>query len=539
MPADLSPNTPARRPGRLAFAGLALLGALATLSGCGAPRAQRPDFTIVSGSENEVLESIVLEFCTRQKMTCAMQYKGSLDIGLSLRPGQTLDADAVWPASGVWIDLYDSERRVRDMKSIYQTPVVLGVRMSKARALGWTDRPVRMADIVRAVDDGKLTFLMTSATQSNSGASAYLAMLTAALGSPDTVTAAQLDDPRARDIVKRMLKGVARSSGSSGWLGQLYRDTALEGRPYDGMWNYEAVLKETNDALRAKNAELLWAVYPVDGSAVADAPLGYVSRGQPEKTAAFFKALQAYLTSPEGQERIAATGRRIPLGAAKPARAEPQWNFDPARLVTAIPPPEPGVIAKALNLYQEALRRPSLTALCLDFSGSMDGDGERELKEGMQFLFTPARAAEALVQWSPQDRIFVIPFDSDPREPVDGVGTPADQAHILSAVSGLDSGGGTDMYACGRRALELMQPDLETGRYLPAIVMMTDGKSDGNAKRFLEDWRRDGHQVPVFGIAFGDADKDQLDTLAKETRARVFDGDKGLADAFRAARGYN
>jgi Ca-activated chloride channel family protein len=46
--------------------------------------------------------------------------------------------------------------------------------------------------------------------------------------------------------------------------------------------------------------------------------------------------------------------------------------------------------------------------------------------------------------------------------------------------------------------------------------------------------------VPVFGVTFGDdADRSQLDNLARLTGGRVFDGTKSLAEAFRAVRGYN
>jgi peroxiredoxin len=46
--------------------------------------------------------------------------------------------------------------------------------------------------------------------------------------------------------------------------------------------------------------------------------------------------------------------------------------------------------------------------------------------------------------------------------------------------------------------------------------------------------------VPVFGVTFGDdADRSQLDNLAKLTGGRVFDGTKSLTQAFRAVRGYN
>jgi len=522
---------------RLAATALAFSAAFG-LSSCGGGQ-PRADFTIVSGSENESLEPIVQRFCEQQRMRCDMRFEGSLDIGLSLRPGEDPEADAVWPASSLWIDLYDTERRVRDVQSIYQTPVVLGVRLSKARELGWIGRPVRMRDILQAVEDGRLSFLMTSATQSNSGASAYLAMLASALGSPENMTLDQIENPRALDTVRRMLRGVARSAGSSGWLGHLYRDTAIEGQAYDAMWNYEAVLKETNDALRQNGLEPLYAIYPVEGSAIADAPLGYVEHGQDARTRAFFTALQAYLTGEEAQAEIARLGRRIALGRAAPAQAEPDWNFDPARLVTAIPPPEPEIIRRALNLYQEALRRPSLTALCLDFSGSMEGEGEAQLQQGMDFLFSPARTSEALVQWSPRDRIVVIPFNHKPLETYTGTGAAEDQSRLLRAVQSHDAGGGTNMYACAEAALALMAPDIETGGYLPAIVLMTDGRSRNDRDEFLRAWRAEGHQVPVFGITYGDADADQLDELAQQTRARVFDGEDNLADAFRAARGYN
>ena len=517
---------------RLAVLAVAVLAGL--LASCGSPT---PDFHIVAGSEQKSLEPLVQGFCKRQHVKCQIDYKGSLDIGLMLAGDTPPEVDAVWPASSLWIELYDTRRRVKDLKSIDTTPVILGVRTSKARELGWIGKPVRMDDILQAVQAGKLSFLMTSATQSNSGAAAYLAMLAAAFGDGSRLDPAALDDQAARAKVKALLKGVARSSGSSGWLKDLYLETAQAGKPYDAMWNYEAVLKETNDALRQNGGELLYAVYPAEGAAYADAPLGYVERGQDKKTRAFFDALQIYLLSAEAQARIAADGRRTAPGMAAPARPEPDWNFDPSRVVPSVALPEPAVISRALTLYQEVLRRPSLTALCLDFSGSMQGQGEEQLKTAMRTLFDPAEASRALIQWSPADRIIVIPFDSSPRQTLTGDGSPASQARLLSAIEAESSDGGTDMYACADAAFAAMQPYLDKG-YLPAVVLMTDGESD-NAEGFDIAWRQGGHELPVFGVTFGDADKDQLETVAKLTRARVFDGGKNLTEAFRSARGYN
>ncbi|HUO90570.1 MAG TPA: substrate-binding domain-containing protein, partial [Rhizomicrobium sp.] len=243
------------------------------LGGCGGSRST---FHIVAGSEEKTFEPIVQEFCADEGVTCTIEYKGSLDIGLMLADSEAPDIDAVWPASSLWLGIYDSHRRVKDLKSIASSPVILGVRMSKARELGWIGKPVRMDDVLAAVAAHKLSFLMTSATQSNSGASAYLAMLAAAFGRPDRLDPRALDDPNARAKVKALLQGVARSSGSSGWLKDLYLSSVKDGHPFDAMWNYEAMLKETNDALREENGELLYAVYPADGTSYADAPLGYV-----------------------------------------------------------------------------------------------------------------------------------------------------------------------------------------------------------------------------------------------------------------------
>jgi Ca-activated chloride channel family protein len=95
------------------------------------------------------------------------------------------------------------------------------------------------------------------------------------------------------------------------------------------------------------------------------------------------------------------------------------------------------------------------------------------------------------------------------------------------------------MYACANRAMDTIRETPNLGSYLPAIVIMTDGRSEGDKPGFYSRWKAIEPHVPVFGITFGDADKTQLDELAKATSARVFDGASDLAGAFRAVRGYN
>ena len=49
---------------------LVMMGAVLMLAGCGP---SGPQFTIVSGSENEVLEPMVQEFCASRGATCTMR----------------------------------------------------------------------------------------------------------------------------------------------------------------------------------------------------------------------------------------------------------------------------------------------------------------------------------------------------------------------------------------------------------------------------------------------------------------------------------
>lgn len=528
--------------------GIASTGLLLLLGSCGNTTGQdaasvpqgTATLNIVAGSENKSLEPMVQEFCAARKITCTIDYKGSLDIGMMTAPNAVGDApDAVWPASSIWIDLYDTGRKVKHLKSVYQTPIILGVEQATAQSLGWVGRQVTMADVVGAIEGGKLPYVMTSATQSNSGASAYLAMLTHALGGQ--ATAATIESPAATAQIKSLLGAVVRSSGSSGWLKDMYVESARKGQVYKAMWNYEFLVRETNAELAAAGKAPLVAIYPVDGMVMADSPLGFMERGRGPEIEQHFLALQAFLLDDKNamRDKIRTTGRRIGGSTVTDAAATASWNWQPAMTITNIGMPEPAVIRAALARYQEVLRKPSLTIFCLDKSGSMEGAGIVELTKAAEFLFDPQQTSAALVQWSARDRITLIPFDDDVGQPVSAAGDQPGQLQLLSEGTSLVANGGTDMYACGSAALALLRTTPNAGNYLPAIIMMTDGQSEtGNLKRFTADWQR-GPRVPVFGVTFGDADKEQLEELAKLTGGRIFDGTKNLAEAFRSTRGYN
>jgi Ca-activated chloride channel family protein len=311
------------------------------------------------------------------------------------------------------------------------------------------------------------------------------------------------------------------------------------------MVNNESAVITANQQLTAEGRDPLYVVYPVDGLAIADWPLGYVDRGDAVK-AEFFAKLQAHLLSAEVQKELLAQGRRVGLGlnpvGADPAVFNPDWGIDLNRVIEPITLPPPEVIREALDLYQTALRKPSFTVYCLDFSGSMRGLGEADLKTAMSVLLDPDVASHYLLQPSSGDVTIVIPFNSRPmgRSRIDG-NDPTALRNLLAQVIAQQSGGGTAIYDCVIAALDAMDgTGLED--YAPAIVLMTDGKSNGGSGfEDLQDRLAESPPVviPVYGILFGDASEDQLTRIAEATSGRVFDGRTDLVGAMREAKGYN
>jgi Ca-activated chloride channel homolog len=504
--------------------------------------------SILSGSENEALEPLIQDWARDKGVAVSVTYLGSVDISRELQSGQSSAYDAVWPAHSLWIELGDTGKTVSHATSILRSPVVLGVRKSIAQRLGWVGRKdLTIQDIRDAAAKNAFRLAMTSATQSNSGASAYLGFLFAFAGNPDMLTTAMLDDPALLDAMRDLLAQVDRSSGSSGWL----KDAFLA-KPdsFDAMFNYESVVIETNQALIAQGEEPLYIIYPANGLAVSDSPLGLIDKGDEAKETAFLD-LQAYLLLPDTQGKLSALGRRAGLigldsGSADAAIWNPEWGVDLSRDIAPIPTPASDVIAKALSLYQTELRKPSLTVWVLDVSGSMDGEPLAQLKEAMRLILDPDAAAVNLLQPSTRDVTIILPFNHAYLPPtiVTG-GTEADLAAALARVEGLRADGGTDVYIAISEALRLIQPYATDGTlddFLPAIVAMTDGASDtGNRARLLSDlaaadWAKD---IPIHSIAFGNADEEQLKALSEASVGRLFNAGQDIAKALRAAKGYN
>ena len=490
---------------------------------------------ILSGSENQELEDIINACSEATGVDIQMEYKGSVDIMRDLENGAT-DYDAVWPASSIWVSMGDTRHLIKHSQSISMTPVVFGIRESLAEKLGFVGEKVSVNDILTAIRDGEMSFCMTSATQSNSGGSAYIGFLYALLGKQEGLTSEDLQKPDLQADIRELLSGVERSSGSSDWL----KDMFLEG-DYDAMVNYECLIIDANQQLEEEGKEPLYVVYPYDGLSIADSPLGYVDHGDAEKEEAFL-AVQEYLLSDKAQAEIEATGRRINAGGVSKENQDvfnSDWGIDTERILSPIQMPEAAVLTEALNVYQTSFKKPSLNIYCLDFSGSMSGTGEEQLKEAMAQILLQENARKNFLQANAGEVNEVVFFD-DTILDVQAAADDSDEAlaELNQKVADFQIAGGTDIYRAAAEALEIAS-GYDLTNYTPAIILMTDGRSNYNYSNFEEVWNRYEEDIPIFSITFGDADPSQLEELAKISGGRVFDGTKDLTAAFRSVKGYN
>ena len=504
---------------------------------------------VASGSENKEVADAVRQAAEQADVSVTVDYMGSLDIMDALRnkghhAGR--DYDAVWPASSMWITLGDTGHLVKDRISTSTTPVVFGVKRSKAEALGWTNadgttKPVPTKDIMDAVKDRKLSFAMTSATQSNSGASAYMAFLTALRGGDAALAEADLNDASLRSSVKTLLSGIDQSSGSSDWLKDMLVN---DPDSHDSMVNYESLVIQADKELTAKGKEPLLAIYPSDGIAVADSPLGYVDRGQGKERA--FARFSKAMTSKTAKRIFEEAGRRtgadgaLTYGKAAKVRNSfrGEWGIDTdTSVLKTISMPSSDVIERALDLYQTVLRKPSYTLWVVDYSASMSGKGKSGAVKGLQAALDTDQARASHIEPGDDDVNVFIPFNGQAKveQTVKGKQT----APLLAAGERKIASGDADVY----NALNVALCNLPDNRddYTVAIVLLTDGRSKtSNRDGFTRLYESEGKGVPIYSVMVGDADRSQLDDLAKMSNGKVFDGcDGDLSGIFREVKGYN
>lgn len=491
-------------------------------------------FKLISSTENKDIENILQSYADKNDIDLEIDYAGTIEIMDKLNQGE--EYDAVWCSNSIWLYMLNDDVTVTNSKSTSINPVVFGIKKSKAQELGFIGKDVYTKDILNAIKQGNLKFSMSSPTQTNTGATAYLGFLSTLAGNPEVLTEENLKDETLKSQLTQLYAGVTRSSGSDEFLEEMF----LNGN-YEAVVTYESSIININKQLEEQGKEPLYIIYAKDGVSISDSPFAYIDHKDDTKEEQFSQ-LQSYVLSSEGQQELVKTGRRVWYGGtnenADKSVFNPDWGIDTTKYIVPVKYPSTTVIRQALSIYQTELRKPIHIVFCLDYSGSMYGRGITQLKEAMEYILNEEEASKDLLQFAQKDKITIIPFTHNILETY-STANGTDTEELIQKISQTDVGGGTDIYLPVIEALKILdKEDLET--YNTSIVLMSDGASNYNRiEQLRQTYRAIGKDIPVFSIMFGSASQEQLQDIADLTNAKVFDGKTNLLEAFKQVRGYN
>ena len=488
---------------------------------------------VLSSYENKVNEDEIIKFARKNKVNVKFEYMGDLDIVSELNTNSS-NYDAVWISNSMWLYMLNNSYLTSDSKSVSISPVVFGIKKSKAEELGLVGKDVTNDDILNLIREKKIKYVMNSVTQTNTGATAYLGFLESLAGNPEVLTEDMLNDEKLINDLTAVFSGVERVSGDEDFLSEMF----LKDDQFEAVIAAESSLIDINNSLIKDKKDPLYLIYPTDGVAVNDSTFAFINNN-PDKEEGFLK-LQGYLLSDEGQEMLASNGLRTWYGGVNPKANDKvfnkNWGIDTSKYLNVTKFPSKDIITKAINLYIEELRKPTHVVFCLDYSGSMSGDGEEELKSAMNYILDYEQASKDKLQFSKKDKITVITFSSNVKNVWDGTGQ--DTEELINNINYENVGGSTALYDAIIKGLDVLNN--EGNEYTKTIIAMTDGVINvGSFDQLDRKYTGSNTKIPVYSITFGDADPRQLDDISELTNAKTFDGKKNLLQAFKEVRSYN
>ena len=491
------------------------------------------DFVIATSYDYKMFEDDIVKYGRKNKIDVKLKYFGDIDIVDELNRNSS-QYDGVWISNSMWLYMLDNNYLHTDSKSIGISPIVFGIKKSKAKELGLIGKDVSNSDIVKLIKDKKIKYVMNSVTQTNTGATAYIGFLTSLAGNPEMLTDDILKDPKLISDLKDVFSGVERVSGDESYLTEMF----LNSSDYEAVISSESSLININKELERKNKETLYFIYPSDGVAINDNTFAFIDNHKDNEDN--FLKLKEYLLGVEGQKLLSNNGIRTWYGGVSenPNKNvfKSSWGIKTDKYLNVTRFPSKDMITKSLDLYIEQLRKPTHVVFCLDYSGSMSGDGYDQLVSAMEYILTYESASRDKLQFSSNDKITVLPFSDEVLDVWEGTGS--DTKELLLNIKNESPMGSTALYDAIEEGIKIL--DKESNSYTTTIIAMTDGAVNvGSFYDLAKVYNKSKKKVPIYSITFGNASEYQLDEIAELSNSKVFDGKSNLLRAFKEVRGYN
>ncbi len=420
------------------------------------------------------------------------------------------------PASGAYITLLDQtwqnshpKRLTRPGEPLVLSPIVIAMWKPMAEVLGWPEKAIGWADILKVSADpkgwgafgrpewGEMKLGHTHPAYSNSGLLTMLAIAYAGAKTTRGLTAADL--PKIEPFVAGVEDAIVHYGKSTGF----FADKMVERGPsyLSAAVLYENLVIESY----AKSPQLpLVAVYPVEGTFWSDHPYSvldaeWVTADQRDGADVFL----AFVKAKPAQERALALGFRpvdpsIKIGAPIDAA----HGVDAMQPQTLLEVPDGPTLQAVLELFAKTKKAADIVVV-FDKSGSMQGRPLEEAKRGAKAFLATLDA---------RDQVTLLFFDGKVYPPYGPVELGAKKAELESRIDGVSAGGDTALYSATDKAYDLLASRTRTSAHrIRAAVVMTDGADTSSTVKLpallaqLEGSGEAERPATVFTIAYGDA----------------------------------
>ena len=222
------------------------------------------DFNIICTSDNKDIGTSLEKYASKEGIDINIKYYDTFDAIDELNTGAKYDA--IIMSNSIWLSMLDSSKvRTSSLRSTSISPVIFGVKKSKAESLGFVGKDVYTKDILDKIKTGELSFSMGNPLATNSGVSAYLEILLNLAGNPEVLKSEHLKDEKLISELKEFFTGIKRTSGDENFL----EESFING-DYDAAFTYESSIVNINKTLEKNGKEKLKAVYPIDGITISE-----------------------------------------------------------------------------------------------------------------------------------------------------------------------------------------------------------------------------------------------------------------------------
>jgi Ca-activated chloride channel family protein len=499
---------------------LAMLLAIMMLFPSTAIAAPNKGFKLLTTPENELLIKYVEDYCRQTNVDLSVTYMGDIDAinELSVKSDQY---DAVWLSNSMWLYRLDQSVSVTDSKSTGIVPIVVGIKPEL-----YSESIKTMGDLIQ-LEGG---FGIPSITRSDAGASSYLGIYYSLCGSPRMLTMDQAKDQEIRDQIYSYMKENSEIYSTYEDLVQL-----VKAGKNDYYYGYESEFIRLN----MEYGTTLKLLYLEDGVPLADKPFAYVDNKDSRKKEIFL-GIQNHLLKNSTQKEMCRDGIRTGYGGQVPyAKKEvfnADWGIDTQKYLAPMNYPSKEVTTELLNFYTYGVSKPANYIFCLDFSGSMRGEGHKDMVEAMTTLFNDEIASKYFIQMKETDKVTLILFSNYANEGVKI--SYEDFGEIPKTLKSIKPEGGTNIY---KALIEASKHVISTSSgYSNYVVLLTDGQSEEDFRdTFIKNYNVLKEKYPIYSITMGSADEEQLEKLAELSGGKIFNGKTDLVSAFKTLRGYN